>query len=299
MLYLLLVSLIWAFSFGLIKTSLASVDSNLVAAIRLGLALIVFLLFFRARAVNRSIALRLVLLGSIQYGGMYIAYLYAFRFLQAYQVALFTVFTPLFVALVADGFERRVRWVRLGAVGLAVAGAWLAQGGAGWPSGALTGFLVVQVSNLCFAFGQVYYRRLMAGQPAADWQVYALPYLGGFLAAALSAGLFTRWDAVSIRPDQVLALLYLGGIASGLCFFLWNVGARQVDAGTLAILNNLKFPLAVLASLIFFGERADLLPLALSGGLMALALLLNGWPPRLHAALDHRNQGVPPTRQPG
>jgi drug/metabolite transporter (DMT)-like permease len=37
--YLIIVSLVWAFSFGLIKTSLAGVDPLLVAAVRLGLAL--------------------------------------------------------------------------------------------------------------------------------------------------------------------------------------------------------------------------------------------------------------------
>ena len=43
MFLLILVSLIWAFSFGLIKRFLGGVDSTFVTAIRLALALLVFL----------------------------------------------------------------------------------------------------------------------------------------------------------------------------------------------------------------------------------------------------------------
>jgi drug/metabolite transporter (DMT)-like permease len=64
-------------------------------------------------------------------------------------------------------------------------------------------------------------------------------------------------------------------IASGVGFFLWNYGARRVNAGTLAVFNNLKVPLAVAVSLIFFGESADPLRLALGGGIVLAALFLN------------------------
>ena len=45
-------------------------------------------------------------------------------------------------------------------------------------------------------------------------------------------------------------------------------------AGALAVFNNLKIPLAVAAALTIFGERADLLRLALGGGLMLIAAAL-------------------------
>jgi drug/metabolite transporter (DMT)-like permease len=58
-------------------------------------------------------------------------------------------------------------------------------------------------------------------------------------------------------------------------FFLWNIGSSQVSAGTLAVMNNLKVPLAVIVSLLCFGERADLLRLGAGGGAILLALYLN------------------------
>ena len=72
-------------------------------------------------------------------------------------------------------------------------------------------------------------------------------------------------------------LLYLGAIASGLSFFLWNIGARKVNAGALAIFNDLKIPLAVIVSIIFFGEQANWVNLLIGGGIAVAALYLNEW----------------------
>ncbi|MFZ6018697.1 MAG: EamA family transporter, partial [Chloroflexota bacterium] len=55
------------------------------------------------------------------------------------------------------------------------------------------------------------------------------------------------------------------------------VGARKVNAGTLAIFNDLKIPLAVAISLAFFGEQADLPRLLIGGAVVLAALALNEW----------------------
>src|SRR4051794_18551926 len=107
MLYLVLVSLIWAFSFGLIGKRLAGLDPTAVAALRLALACVVFLPFFRWRGLTARMALHLALIGVVQFGAMYILYLRAFSDLPSYAVALFTVTTPLYVALFDAALERR------------------------------------------------------------------------------------------------------------------------------------------------------------------------------------------------
>jgi drug/metabolite transporter (DMT)-like permease len=57
-------------------------------------------------------------------------------------------------------------------------------------------------------------------------------------------------------------LLYLGAVPSAIGFFLWNFGARRVNAGTLAVFNNVKIPLAIVVSLVFFKEDAEWVRLA-------------------------------------
>lgn len=278
MIYLFIVSLIWAFSFGLIKNQLAGVDANFIAAARLLISLLVFLPFLRLRAVSRRLGLRLVLTGVVQYGLMYIAYQYAFRFLQAYEVALFTIFTPLYVTLIHDAFRRRLHLLSLLATLVAIAGTAIVKQADLFKPELIQGFLIVQISNLCFAFGQVYYKEIMQKQQGLmDLPVFALLYFGGALAAMLPTIFFTPWDTFSLNGSQLLTLLYLGAVASGLGFFMWNVGARKVNAGALAIFNDLKIPLAVAVSLVFFGEQTELISLLLGGGLVLVSLVVNEW----------------------
>jgi len=283
MLYLVITSLVWAFSFGLIKGELTGLPPSAVALIRLAVALAVFAPFLRLRALRVSTVWKLLLTGAVQYGLMYVVYIHAFAYLKAYEVALFTVFTPIYVTVINDLFERRINPAALAAVALAVAGGVVIEFRQLSSPELLRGFLLMQGANLCFAFGQIFYRRTMANLPGkqTDLQVFGLLYLGAALTAALAAA-GTPLAALDINIKQAGILLYLGMMASGLGFFLWNIGARRVSSGTLAVFNNLKIPLGILVSVLFFGETADWPRLLGGGGLMIFALGVNALtPPRL------------------
>lgn len=273
MLYLLFVSLLWAFSFGLIKGNLAGVDPVFVAFARILIALLVFLPFARLRGVTRRQGLQLLGIGAVQYGLMYIFYNAAFAYLQAYEAALFTIFTPLYIVLINDGLTRRVHFFALWVAALAVIGTGIISYNGGVSTAQWLGFGLMQLSNLCFALGQVAYRRVMTGSAASDASIYGLVYLGGALATGLAAALFTPWQALTLTTRQIWTLVYLGAAASGLGFFLWNVGVRRVNVGALAIFNNLKVPLSVAVSLLVFGETVRL-PSLILGGLIVLGALV-------------------------
>ena len=275
-LLLFIVSLVWAFSFGLIKGNLSGVDSTFVAFARLFIALLVFLPFMRFKKLDIKTALKLGMTGLVQFGLMYIFYLEAFNTLQAYEVALFTIFTPVFVTLIDDAFNRRVNILHLVVAFITIAGTWIIKGEAFQSREILAGFLLVQASNLCYAFGQIYYRRVMARHPdLKDHQVFGVLYLGGFLVTAGATLATVPLSTLTLTTQQGLTLFYLGAIASGLSFFLWNSGARRVNAGTLAVFNDLKIPLAVGVSLLFFGEQTDLIRLLIGGSTIVAALALN------------------------
>ncbi len=276
MLYLFLVSLLWAFSFGLIKGGLSDLPSSPVAFLRLAIAFAVFAPFLRIRNLRPSGAARLLLTGTVQYGLMYVAYIHSFRYLQAHEVALFTVFTPIYVTLINDRFERRFNPTALFAVLLAVAGGLVIKYQQLGSEDLWRGFVLMQAANLCFAFGQIFYRRTMANLPEnpSDLQVFGLLYLGAAFTAAL-ATIGSDWTTFELTLKQGGILLYLGIIASGLGFFLWNLGARRTGAGALAVFNNLKIPLGILVSVLIFKENTDWPRLAAGGVLMALALLIN------------------------
>lgn len=272
---LFLASILWAFSFGLIKRNLAGVDAGWLACIRLALSLAVFLPALRIRGLTGRALAVLVGLGAVQYGVMYVLYLSAFRYLAAHEVALFTVFTPVFVTVLNDAALRRFHRLFLWTSLLAVAGSAAIVCAPGRElGGALLGFALVQGSNLSFAAGQVGYRLAMARTPGVrDRDAFALLYLGG-AAAAGAWMLLTGGAPPALTGPQWATVLYLGVVPSGLAFFLWNAGARRVTAGTLAAMNNAKVPLGVLAAVVWFGERPAWGRLALgSAAIIAAALL--------------------------
>lgn len=277
--FLLVATLLWAVSFGLIKHYLGGLDANLIAWARMALALPVLLPFLRWRELACwpgppwRTALRLVGVGAVQYGLMYTGYIASFGFAAAHEVALFTVTTPIFVSLILDAHARRFDAGNLGLALLAALGAAVLQLHRGAPSGAWIGLALVSASNLCFAFGQVEYRRMRRAAPEArDRAVFVWPYLGGLLVTTVTTSLSGGWHELpALTASQGWALLYLGVVASGLGFFLWNRGAVTARPAALAVANNLKIPLAVVAALTIFGEQADLGRLAIGGGIMAVA----------------------------
>ena len=272
---LLFVSLIWAFSFGLIKGRLGALDSSFISATRLSLAFLVFLPFFRLRGITLRLGFTLAAIGAVQFGLMYLAYNESYRHLPAHEVALFTLTTPIFVTLLADALERTLRLRALFAALLAIAGAAVVVAKPTLPTSGLIGFGLVQLANLAFATGQVFYRRTRQQHPSLnDRQVFALLYAGAVAVTLPLCLVKTDFATLALNQSQMLTLLYLGVIASGLCFFWWNLGATKVSAATLATFNNAKVPLGVACSLLFFNESADLRRLFLGGALLLAAIVL-------------------------
>ncbi len=273
--YLIFVSALWAFSFGLIKGELTGIDSQLVAAIRLALCALVFLplLWFR-QATNLSLrkASQLIALGAIQFGVMYLAYIQSYQYLPGYLVAVFTIFTPLYVILIDCIWHRRWQAKLLWPVLLSICAAAVIVFRTPEQGQYLTGFLYLQFANVAFAFGQVAYRCIASDEGHARNMFWM--YLGGALLTVIATLLTVDVALVSISNRQFMVLVYLGVIASGIGFYCWNKGASRVSALQLAIMNNGYVPLAVLFAVLIFGESADWLRLLIGSGLLVSALWL-------------------------
>ena len=278
MIYLLIVSFIWAFSFGLIKGNLTGLDSNFVAWIRMSVSLVVFVPFLRIKGIERKLAVKLIVLGMLQYGLMYITYIYSYQFLKAYQVAIFTIFTPLFVTLINDILEKRFHPLFLAVAILAITGTAIIVNKQIHQNDIRIGFFIIQVSNLCFASGQVWYKKIMSRyNDIKDANIFGLLYFGAFIITFIAALSTTEWSTLQVSTKQIFTLLYLGAIASGLCFFLWNYGAKKTDIGALAVFNNMKVPLAVTCSILFFNEKGSIPRLLIGGVIILAALFINEW----------------------
>lgn len=277
MIYLLMASIVWSFSWGLIKGQLVSLDPNYVASMRIIFAIPLFIPFFTIRGLKYTSILYLMLIGAIQYGCMYLLVIRSYHYLQAYQVVLFTACTPIYVTVIHDIWTGKFRPFFL----LMAFVAWAAVATLYYKDiqsvdGLLTGFVLVQLADICFAFGQVAYKQFRKSNThLSDKGIYMLLLVGGWVVTAIMTTYCNGWSSLFITTNvQWCTLVYLGIVATGMCFFWWNKGATQVNAGTLAVLNNLKIPLGILVSLVVFGEVADVKKLSLSIGLIVIAITL-------------------------
>ena len=279
MLYLIIVSLIWAFSFGLIKSTLVGLDPNFVSFARLLISFFVFLPLINISALDRSTKVKFMGIGALQYGLMYIAYIYAYQFLQSYEIVLFTIFTPIFVTMTNDIIERKFSAKFFISAVIAVIGAVIILYKNIDSPDFILGFILVQISNICFAAGQIFYVRLKnSTSQSSNYSLFALLYLGAVIITLPATLMTTNYGNLELTIEQIFTLLYLGVISSGIAFYLWNVGATKVNGGTLAVFNNLKIPTAIAVSIFVFGEIGDILKLAVGSVIIISALILSERP---------------------
>ena len=272
---LIFVTILWAFSFSLIGEFLAGkVDSYLAVFVRVTLASLVFLPFTKFRGVNPKLALGIMGIGAVQIGLMYLCYYNSFLYLSVPEVALFTIFTPFYVTLIYDAFSFKFRPLYLFSVGVAVFGALIIKYGA-INEGAIKGFLLVQGANICFGAGQSAYKALLERYDVDQKKVFGYFHFGAFFVAVIA--LITLGNPAKFHVDltQTLVLLWLGAVASGVGYFMWNKGACEVDSGVLAIMNNALIPAAIIVNLVFWQKDTNLTRLILGAAIMYISLLIH------------------------
>ena len=273
MTWLLTASFIWAFSFGLIRSQIAGIDPFVLGTLRTVFALLVFLPFFRPSGITWRQARGLFLAGFLQLGLMYGPYLYSFKILQAHEVALFTMTTPLYVVGLNLLLSRKLSLGFIACAGLAVVGGSIvAWKGLASPD-LLQGILLVQLSNLLFAVGQQVYTA-SAQATGREQLFHAAVYFGGAMPGSLLLLVFLGTSPQTYSATQWLVFAWLGIAATGLGYFLWNFGATKTKPGLLAVSNNLKLPMAVAVSIFVFGERNVEYVRIVSG---CSLLALSGW----------------------
>jgi len=270
---LIVTTILWAFSFSLIGEYLAGqVDSYFSVLMRVGLAMLVFLPFLRPRGQSLKVLLLYMLVGSMQQGIMYLFSFQAYLYLSVTEFLLFTVLTPLYITLIYDLFSRRrLRWGYALSALLAVIGAAIIRydkiSDHFW-----TGLMFVQLANISFAIGMVGYKRLMEVHPMPQHNAFAWFYTGAFIVAVIAWFMLGNPQKLPTTTLQWGVLIWLGAVASGLGYFMWNYGATQVDAGTLGIMNNVHVPAGLLVNLAIWQEQPHW-PSFITGGAVIMASL--------------------------
>lgn len=270
-----IMTVVWAFSFSLIGVYLAGqVDGYIAVFSRMVLALVVFLPFFRPRLLPNKQVFALVGIGAIQLGLMYIFFYHSFLFISVPEVLLFTIMTPVYVSLIDSLMDKKsVSFKWLVPALTAVVGAAIIRY---QPVSEhfFVGLLLVQGANLCFAFGQVAYKRLPIAAEVKQHHVFLWFFVGATLVSGCAAAMFANWQNIPSTITHWSVILWLGVGASGIGYFLWNSGAKQVATSQLAVMNNMLIPAGLIVNLLIWGHGVDAVRLVIGSGFLIASLYL-------------------------
>ena len=260
MLYLIIVSILWSFSFGIIKFGLTGLDSIFISFFR---SLIAFIFFSSLTVYNIkkfSFDTKLIIIGAIQFGLMYVFYIQSYQYLPAYLIATFTITTPIFVglfsqALMKESFSKN----GILSIILVLIGSLMMRFNLANPLDYWFGLILIQCANMFFASGQIMFKKWHTENSDKDIvHNFSQMFFGATIVTSLFY--FQTMDVKNIlSTTNLLSLIFLGLCSTGIGFLLWNIGATKVSNTRLAIMNNVVIPLAVLNSFFIFGEDINIL----------------------------------------
>ncbi|WP_256740658.1 EamA family transporter, partial [Cronobacter sakazakii] len=159
-----------------------------------------------------------------------------------------------------------------------------------------TGLLLVQLANISFAIGMVGYKRLMETHPMPQHSAFSWFYLGAFVVAVIAWFALGNPQKLPTTGLQWGILVWLGVVASGLGYFMWNYGATQVDAGTLGIMNNMHVPAGLLVNLAIWQQQPHWPSFIIGGAVIVASLWVHRrWvaPRSAQTAANHRRADAP------
>ena len=259
MIYLILVSILWSFSFGIIKYGLAGIDSAFISLMRSLIALLFFASLTLYNFKKFSFDVRLILIGAIQFGLMYVLYIQSYQYLPAYLIATFTITTPIFIGIFSQLYDNMSFSLngKLSII-LVVIGSLMMRFNIVNPLDYWLGFFLIQCANMCFAIGQIMFKRWHSKNTSVNI-IYNFSQM--FFGAVLITSIFSLINSTNLsmlNTSNLYALLFLGLFSTGFGFLAWNIGATQVSNERLAVMNNAVIPIAIFNSYLIFGETISL-----------------------------------------
>jgi drug/metabolite transporter (DMT)-like permease len=260
-LFLLAVTVVWGWTFVLVKNAISQYPTLPFLELRFLLAVLVMVALVRRLPTRRELKVGITA-GAVLAGG------YLFQTLGLTTTSpgnaglitgLFVVFTPLIDRLFGVSLHRRT----IVAAVCALIGVALLTGG---PSGFGIGDLLVMVAAILLALHIVLLSRWSPGLPPAP---LAMLQMGG------CALIFTAGGSWSLRPPTVgvwIAIVITGVFASALAFYVQTWAQAHLDASRTALILATEPAWAVVASVALAGQRFGLVQAA--GAALVLAAIL-------------------------
>jgi drug/metabolite transporter (DMT)-like permease len=256
--YLILVSILWSFSFGIIKYGLGDVNPILLSFLR-NLIAFVFFAFLTIYNYKKFVFdIKLIAIGAVQFGLMYIFYISSYQFLPAYLIATFTITTPIFIMIFSQIINHKPFTLNgIYSVLFVITGSYLIRLTVVNPFDYWIGFILIQFANLFFALGQLLFKEWKSKNKQTDViNNFSQLFFGAVIITFIFNSFYSN-SFETINSHHIPWLLFLGLISTGLGFLVWNLGSVKVSNERLAVMNNIVIPIAIINSFLFFQEEIN------------------------------------------
>lgn len=279
---LLLAMLIWGSTFAVTKEIIVGVPPLALAFVRVAIATLVLLpfAFVRARGAGADTSqlpwTAVWAMGFIGVTLYYALFNFSLLYTSASQGALVQSCLPAMTALVAVLWLREhATFARWAGIALSVAGvAVVFSGGSGGEarSAALGAFLMF-LTSICWGFYTALAKK--TAQLDAITVTTAVMGAGALLLLPIAALEVATQGMPRLSMAAWAGVLYLGAIASGAAYMLYNAALKHVDASQAGAYTNLIPIIGVLTGVIVLGEPLSARAIV-GGGIVFLGVWITG-----------------------
>ncbi|HEX7091979.1 MAG TPA: EamA family transporter [Longimicrobiales bacterium] len=262
-LVLLLMVLIWAVNFSVVKAALAELPPLAFNALRFPLASLVVLAALRRRGPvplpRRDHRLRITMLALVANVVYQLLFIFGMDRTRAGNASVLLAGTPVLTALFSAwaGHERLSARAWVGVSGAVIGMALIVASGGGelgFGAETLAGDLMMIGASLAWALYTVGARDMIAEYgpiPVTAWTLW----IGSLGLLGLGAPALARldWGTVSLAAWGGVA--YAGGLGIGLAYLIWNTGVHRIGNTRTAMYSNLVPVVALVVAWAWLGER--------------------------------------------
>ncbi|WP_020404340.1 DMT family transporter [Gracilimonas tropica] len=264
---LILVAIIWALNFSIVKVSLREMDPYSFNALRFIFATILLTYAAYKRGfslkVKREHFWRLVAIGILGNVFYQLFFIIGVNYTYAANAAVMLGTIPIWVALLSQFFtDEKLTFLTASGVFFAFLGVTLIiMGGEGtlsFESETFTGNLITLLAALCWATFTILSRKYL--------RVYSPLQYSAFMSVVGLAGLLLIGIPFLIKLDwtQISAIgyggiFYSGALSVGLAYIIWNNGIKKIGAVRTAAYQNLVPVLGLVFGLVLLGEELSVL----------------------------------------
>ncbi|MEX0724231.1 MAG: DMT family transporter [Gracilimonas sp.] len=295
---LILVAIIWALNFSIVKISLEEMDPYSFNAMRFifATAMLSYVTHKRGYSlkVRKEHFWKLVGIGIVGNVFYQLFFIIGVNYTYAANAAVMLGTIPIWVALLSQFFtdEKLTLYKSIG-VFFAFAGVtFIIMGGEdtlSFESETFFGNIITLVAAVCWATFTILSRKYLRVYSPLQYSAFMSQVgLAGLLIIGLPFMVKLDWSGITIVGYG--GILYSGALSIGLAYIIWNNGVKKIGAVRTAAYQNLVPVLGLVFGLILLGEELTLLQYIGAGLVITGIVLARLNPPKFKSQLQAHNK---------